>query len=71
VTVRTIDVERHADNDYTVRELTLRGPLAGPFVVVSSRTLAEHRSGNVARDDYTRPWVEDWAGRNQTGPFWR
>lgn len=68
ITTRYLDVERHGNDDYSVREVTARGPLEGPMRVVSVRTLAAHRSGNVVRDDYVRPWFVEYSGVNMYGP---
>lgn len=71
VTLRHLDVERHGNDDYTVTELTLEGPLTGPLRVVSTRRLGnEHLSANVARD-WVRDWYREFAGTNLTGPYWR
>lgn len=67
VTSKFLDVERHGNNDYTVREVSVRGPLAGPMVVTGVRTLCAHKSRNVADEDFVRPWHKANVGDNLDG----
>lgn len=70
LTVRHLDVQRHANDDYTVAELTLVGPVGGPFAVANRRELKAHCTANVARD-WVRSWYTEFTGTNLTGPYWR
>lgn len=67
ITTRLLDVERHGNNDYTVREVSLCGPLDGPMTVVGVKTLCAHKSRNVADVDYVRPWHRANLGPNLDG----
>ncbi len=67
VSTKILDVERHGNNDYTVREISMRGPLAGPMVVTGVKTLCAHKSRNVADVDYVRPWHRAYLGANLDG----
>lgn len=71
LSVRHLDVHRHGNDDYSVTEVVLEGPLAGPMRVVSTKRIGNERmTANVTRD-WVRDWYTRFVGDNFTGPYWR